>query len=431
MIAPSRTLASWPLSNRPTIAPIVVGAICGAFISSLTVLNFALRRPWEAAALYAAHEDTPVLLSVLATLALVGAAAMSFVASWRLGADYRRQKLSFLFFYALSLSATISGLAADAANMPILLGTMFLAFAMELNIGALDDWRPLLSAFCVAATLVFAFADLLALTSHDYTWGRLGGHAGPNYWGINSAAMLILCLFLKPAWLRVPIVAIALVTLYFAQARGSMLGAAVGLSLMAGLKLARMPARRSVFWAVVGVCGLAVILILFGDLLAKKILLLNDANRGAGSKGSGRLLIWQEVLSVVGDHPLIGVGLHQVQQYLRAASVAHNAYLSTLGEQGLVGLTIYLVMMVGGLVRISIKALRDPTAPYLPLAGFIGFFLGLGLLEAYSLQTGNAYSVIVLICIAIAWRVEIPAPSHAPLPIQAWGRTAPAQGSGS
>lgn len=397
-----------PLAPRRSlvVTPGLIGVVWGAAIGCIPLINFFFRPNYVFTGLYDARDVSVVIISVLSTLALLAGLGVSFLAALALGVDYRRQSLGAALFFALLLSAVVSGLPANAPAMPLLLVTMAAGFVMDINFGALDQYQQVFRSFAVTATVLFILGDLLALFSRDFTWGRLGGHAGPNFWGLVSGSALMLCLLMRPAWLRVLVVAVACLTLYLGQARGSMVGTAIGASLIGMVKLARMPGRRATFWAIAGATGVIVLLLFFGDAIANKLLLVNDASRGAGSKGSGRLLVWSELLQLIGAHPLIGLGLHGFEQYLHATAAAHNAYLSTTAEQGLIGLALYLILMIGGLVRAIGKALRDPTGLYLAVVGYFGFFLGIGLFEANSLQTGNSFSLIVLICAALAWRVE-------------------------
>jgi O-antigen ligase len=168
----------------------------------------------------------------------------------------------------------------------------------------------------------------------------------------------------------------------------------------------RMPARNALL-IVVGVVLAGLLVFVFGgDFIAHKILLVDDQYRGAGSKGSGRLIIWSETLNLIAAHPLFGVGLRQSEQYLHAAASTHNAYLAALAEQGVIGLAVYLSLMVGATVRALRKVLKTYTPQNLVIFGYLVFFLVIGLFEQYSYQSGNSFSLIGMVAAALSWRLE-------------------------
>ena len=71
-----------------------------------------------------------------------------------------------------------------------------------------------------------------------------------------------------------------------------------------------------------------------------------------------REVIWQHTLSVWADNPLVGGGTGSLGYTLNSYHVnfewAHNAYVQILGENGLIGLAIYL-MMIGSLLYYALK----------------------------------------------------------------------------
>lgn len=388
------------------LSPTMSGVIWGALLGTIPLLNYFFRPAYRFSSLYELVDDNVLIVSALSTLALLAAAGFSFVTASIFSIDYRRQKFSAALFFGIALFGLLSSMTSNAPGVPIVISTQILAFSMAINFGTIDNWRPIFAAYCATLSVMFAAADLLALLSHDYTWGRLGGHAGPNYWGLTSGSALMLCLLLRPAAIRIPIILIALATLYLAQARGSMMGALLGATSMAAIKLMRTSALRSALWIAIAAAALAVVGVGFGELIANHILLLHDASRGVASGGSGRELVWAETMNLILEHPLFGVGLHQSSRYLHAAAGAHNAYLATTAEQGLVGLAFYLALLVGGWARAAYKALNAPSAEHLVLVGFLGFFVGVDFFEAYALQTGNPFSLTVMIVMALAWRVD-------------------------
>ena len=71
-----------------------------------------------------------------------------------------------------------------------------------------------------------------------------------------------------------------------------------------------------------------------------------------------RTVIWQHTMSVWADNPILGGGTGSLGYTLNPYHVnfewAHNSYIQILGEQGLIGLAIYL-MMIGSLLYYALK----------------------------------------------------------------------------
>lgn len=69
-----------------------------------------------------------------------------------------------------------------------------------------------------------------------------------------------------------------------------------------------------------------------------------------GDRFTGRLDIWEAGVKVFLEHPLLGVGVGgfpaAVVRYLNRPLVAHNLYLSVLGENGIVGFCLFMGIVV-------------------------------------------------------------------------------------
>jgi len=368
--------------------------------------DFFLRPNYVGSSLYQSVNHVVPIIAFLSTATLLAAVGFSFIAASVLGVDYRRQSWMVALSMTLTVLAGLSGMTANSAIMPLVILTLFLAFMMAVNFGALNHWESVFDSFAATAVVLFIAADLLALTSHDFTWGRLGGHAGPNYWGMVSSSALILCLRVRPAWLRIPVVLIACLTLYLGQARGSIIGVVSGGVVMASMKLVRMPTRIALLAVVLAVLVGVLIFVFGSNFIAHKVLLIDDQYRGVASNGSGRLIGWGETFNIIAAHPLFGVGLRQHEQYLHAVSNAHNAYLAAAAEQGLIGLAAYLCLMIGATIRALLKVLKLYSPQRLVILGYLIFLLTIGLFEQYSYQTGNSFALIGMIAAALSWRLE-------------------------
>jgi O-antigen ligase len=141
-----------------------------------------------------------------------------------------------------------------------------------------------------------------------------------------------------------------------------------------------------------------------GGAILDHVFKLSDRSRGVGTGATGRVEAWMQTLSLILDHPFFGVGHRRHQTLITAASSAHNAYLTVAAELGLVGLTAYL-LLVGGATFLAIRqaiVLRSPL--HAACAAYMVSFMVSGLVERHALNTGNAYSMVMLLVCAWMFR---------------------------
>ncbi len=107
-----------------------------------------------------------------------------------------------------------------------------------------------------------------------------------------------------------------------------------------------------------------------------------------------RFRLWQDVLPIALWHPWFGHGLgtfNSLVEYLRGLSFgsldAHNDYLKTLTENGLIGLTAYLWIILGALFYL-IKTAFSPKAKTIGI-GILAITLSLFIASSFDniLQT--------------------------------------------
>ena len=201
--------------------------------------------------------------------------------------------------------------------------------------------------------------------------GRLaGGLGGPN----GLAAQILPAIPLAAALaagtrrpgLRVALI-VAFVLLAFSvvatQSRGGLVSIAVA-SLVA-LVLFKGRRRAVLLFVVCNLCLVGVLVLTTPAFI--------DRIQTDNKKGTGRGDAWRLAYAIGEDHPIIGVGAHNFPAYseryveqldfvenasrLGGGLVVHNAYLEFFAEQGLVGLTLFL-LVAGGCCRASIVAAR-------------------------------------------------------------------------
>ena len=100
----------------------------------------------------------------------------------------------------------------------------------------------------------------------------------------------------------------------------------------------------------------------------------------AGNSLSWRFLYWQELLPLANHSPITGIGLKVIELQTSAAKNAHDDFLRTYVEMGVLGLLAYCALLVG-LCRTALRALKV-TSTGLPRGIAVGFA---GLMVAFLL----------------------------------------------
>lgn len=146
-------------------------------------------------------------------------------------------------------------------------------------------------------------------------------------------------------------------------------------------------ARRSVYAKAIGVL-LAVAAL--GAIFYRQIFDI----LGRSSDASGRFYIWEQVLLLVGEKPVLGWGwigywIPGVEPWEKLAVIngvpmyqAHNAYLDVLVQLGVIGLALFLAMLLQGFIRNWRVAVRHTSPLYLYPLFVLLVILGQSLTES-------------------------------------------------
>ena len=410
-----------------------LGWLWGVWLASLPLITFIASPRRSPIYMYEGvdtRETTPLISALTAIAVLAGALPaiitftsyrLSLVKVWRFALG------AMPIFFVLQLSLLQKPEATDLAS--IILGLAVFSLAA---LNAADDAdesriRAMLGAFAVVQTLLMVWV----VADGNFLWGRLMGRVGPNFWGATAFYTLFPALILRPRWLKAAVIVWAVVILYLSQNRSSMVAAAAGFLVVFVLAyLNANPAKRArlAWMALFG--GAA--LVLLSPLLAEKILLLEDPRRGLDSGGTGRVAAWGQAWTVFVQHPWLGVGYRHHEHYISAASSAHNAYLATLADMGVIGFGAYLLLLVLGLAGGVANSLRSKSPVDLAFTGFVAGYAVQGMLEKRALNFGNAGSILFIFAIAwlmrdlrgrlpnlerwILWRRQAQSPPFAPAP---------------
>ena len=225
------------------------------------------------------------------------------------------------------------------------------------------DLRPLLLAGAVSASL-FSLAVIVT-----FAGVLIGGHLHPNnapgVFGINPNAV---ALYLEPIagvalgfvlfadsqksrWIAAAVLALVLPALACTLSRGTLLAGAV-LALVAVLSVSDLRLRLGLLGAAI-VSGLALSQVPF---VAARLAHQFDPQH---STFGLREAIWSVTLRMLRDHPVFGAGIsgyQTVMKHYRTPNLhpepyAHNIFLTTWSEVGLVGLAAFAVILFGLLWR--------------------------------------------------------------------------------
>jgi hypothetical protein len=333
------------------------------------------------------------LLSLFSLTALLGVwAAYDRPAAWD---KFWVLGLSLLTYYALA--------SQPKQNSYLLSGLICLwGVLLSLNFLLINDWRTLLADFRIITRIGLYWMSIRPALpgyalSPNFAAGILAGFfpfslaLGLIAWQERAAH--------KYPWLPIVGAVLAagllLLTIFLTSSRGAWIALAIGLGFwlawQTGEKLlATQPGRLRLFLIVSGFALMAVMLGVFialpGDL--SRILTLTPGL----PTGQSRLGIDGLTFPLIGDFPFTGGGLGAFaglfSQYMLVIphvmfTYSHNLYLDVALEQGLVGLVLLLIVLLGSAILLfrspgldietpSRKLLRQATLASLVIIGLHG-----------------------------------------------------------
>lgn len=306
------------------------------------------------------------------------------------------------FFLLLIWSAVLaSGSLGTGVFQRVIAVIMFLSlgiiFAMRSDQEILEKALPIYS-FSLVFVLIWVLID------NDRLFARLSGHLHPNLWGFVVSASAVGLLFVPIHWaFRAFAIAFVLYLLAFEfQTRGALIWSTFGIVSFGSLLVYKKMTSGRQNWLGFAVFFnlVAAVLILFFfsfEWIFFDVLQANSATRGIDSGLTGRTEMWAFFLSLFAERPLLGYGFDMSRFYAAnyvsdGLGSAHNSYITLLFDFGIVGFSIYFMLVVLALIG----ALRSRTL--LPLA-FISIYLLIGLTESRPLNVGNPSGIFFAIFI--------------------------------
>lgn len=231
-------------------------------------------------------------------------------------------------------------------------------YALRLELTTPGWWRRYLWVVPVSAA---AHAGLGIVQYVQSGTRAMGIHSNPNAY----STVLLVGLFLGVAalvqyndrrrWLTVPFVAIVVGALLASGSRGAWVGALTGVLALGALvlhNLWRSDRRRAMMVGTAGVVvGVLIVAALYS--MANPRMQARMASIFDLGANQDRVVLYQTMWDMIRDNPVLGVGVnnikHRFADYQGDRSgvvhvIAHNYFLQSLGETGVVG-TTFLVLL--------------------------------------------------------------------------------------
>jgi O-antigen ligase len=100
----------------------------------------------------------------------------------------------------------------------------------------------------------------------------------------------------------------------------------------------------------------------FSGAYRSRLLTIFDPNSDSSGSAQGRVALLERGLDLILRHPIVGLGMGNFHIYSIHEQVAHNSYVETAAELGMIGLLAYLIIILAplrGLARIELKTLKS------------------------------------------------------------------------
>lgn len=259
-------------------------------------------------------------------------------------------------------------------------------------------------AYAVMLTPYLLYINLTG----ERIWGRLHAGSQPNLWGLLSVNVAIGAFALRSRLLQAGCMVIAIMTLYNAQARGSM-AALIPILFVYTYHWYIHEKNIDISWKLVVTYLLFVVVFCFvafySDIIVNDILRLNDPYRGLQSGATGRDEAWAEALGLWFNSPLLGVGFRKHEDLMVLTDLSsHNAYIAMLADTGFVGFLAYMAFLIGSLIA-AVRGITDNKLR-LFLVGVIISYAFAGMFERRAINVGNSFSITFLFVCLTALRLS-------------------------
>jgi O-antigen ligase len=317
-----------------------------------------------------------------------------------------------LFSYLVSNSnpetttRPIEGLPISSAWIPMVytLNVIFMVVIAVLVAGCPDRrlLRSIAGTFCILCAPFLVYVDLTGTR----TWGnRLEANGiASNWWGLMGLTVCLTAFAMKPGPLAVAGFMGGAETILAGSSREDMVAMTVTLMIVIVSYLRTVRGSRLML-VLAGLCatlfGATVLLPYIIDAVGyvgHDVLLVDSSARGIGSGFTGRVGLWKAAVDIWLQHPILGVGFRQNEQFLGGYS-AHNAYLAMLVDMGLVGFVWFLILL--GASFIAALGIRDQRTRLFVITLIVANVI-IGFFDRRIINGGTPYGLFFIMCCSAA-----------------------------
>lgn len=315
-----------------------------------------------------------------------------------------------LFGIAAALSTFMSPVALLSSGYVVLtLAGILLALQFNSNLDA-EQYEWGLKVFALLTTGV-----LIGFAWYDYVPGtRLGNGKdilNPNTIGLVSVSVFLAAMSIRTLALRLGVMGVIAWIILLTSSRAAAVAAVVGLAMIVWLRL-RASRQPVLLLAGLGLLLAVGITVIYGDTMYRtmdRFYALSTADRGISSGASGRVTAWKWTWELFVHNPVLGVGFRAHEYLLKADSSAHNGYLATLAEVGLLGFLAIVYIIARGLYLLWVGCRESrPGFSQSILFGLCVGYLLLAVFERYLINVGNPTSLLFLVSVMRAGAMEGP-----------------------
>lgn len=259
---------------------------------------------------------------------------------------------------------------------------------------------------------------LVGFAFYDYAPGiRLGNNKevlSPNAVALVAVSAIVAAVAIRIKVFRYSAIAAGAAVIILTGSRTSTAAVLIALSVAFLIRMKTAKASSKVAIALLLVVS-AVAAYVYSELFltdVEQFLALNDQHRGISSGATGRMVAWRYTWEMFLSNPIIGVGFRAHEHVLQVATSAHNGYLSTLAEMGVVGSTAMFYLIIRGQFAL-LQKVRGTEFVYTHAAlyGLTFAYMFLAIFERYLINVGNPTSLMFLLAIFAFGQQSAP---HAP-----------------
>ncbi len=308
--------------------------------------------------------------------------------------------VSFFLLILGGASFSIAPTAAIAFSLLTIVGFFICAKVWDLIQG-----REL-KALRIYAFVGLSLVSVVLLSSYQ-GHGRLGIFRNPNALALIVTSLIISSFAIRTKIVRAVLISLGSLLIFFANSRASLTGTLLALLIFGFFTWRKLNATQKIL-VLTSIVPLLLLGIFTPDFYLDawqhivEGLALNNPYRGINSGFTGRTEAWKEAIAIWQTHPIFGVGYRVHELYFDLAhsrfSSAHNGYLSTLTETGIVGLALVAILIIAGYVRLVRLALQDYLLAQIGLAT-VTAYLFIAFFERFLINFGNPTSVLFLMFI--------------------------------